>query len=130
MATKRTPGKAPASGLELLERWAHTELNSAELAIQACALIREYEAQPEKYPSDGAFRSSFSPLTAIFQQASVPEARALLRAEALPVLLRLYDERLATWRKLNSRGGYDSHANDLLFALKTVSYTHLTLPTN
>jgi hypothetical protein len=118
MVIKRHFGKAPSSGLELLERWAHTELDSAALALEACALIRDYEVHPEKFPSEGSFRSSFFPLAAIFQQASVPEAQALLREEALPVLLRLYDERLATWRKANVRGGYNSHANDLLFALK------------
>jgi hypothetical protein len=118
MATKKDSGKAPSSGLELIERWAHTELDSAALALQACELIHDYEAHPEKFPSEGSFRSSFFPLAAIFQQASAPAAQALLREEALPVLVRLYDERLTTWRKLNVRGGYDSHANDLLFALK------------
>ncbi len=106
------------SDLSPLERWAHTELDSVEVARQACALIRDYEAHPEKFSSEGAFRSSFSSLTAIFQQARGPETQALLRAEALPVLLRLYDERLARWSKAPGRGGHDSLASELLFALK------------
>jgi hypothetical protein len=115
MDLKKLLGKALESGLE---RWAHTELDSVELARQACGVIRDYEAHPEKYSSPDAFRSSFSSLTAIFQQPRTPEAQALFREEALPVLLRLYDERLAAWSKVKSRGSHDSRANELLFALK------------
>jgi len=118
MDLKRFFEKALSSDQGQLERWAHTELDSAELARQACALIHDYAAHPSKFPSEGPFRSNFSSLVAIFQQARTPEAQEVLRAEALPVLLRLYDERLAAWRRANAPGGYDSHANDLLFASK------------
>ncbi|HEX8704007.1 MAG TPA: HEAT repeat domain-containing protein [Myxococcaceae bacterium] len=110
--------KLRSSDLGPLERWAYTELDSAELARQACDIIRDYEAHPEKFPSPGPSRSNFSSLVTIFQQARVPEAQAVLRAEALPVLLRLYDGRLAVWRQTHGRGGYDSQAHELLFALK------------
>jgi hypothetical protein len=118
MDLKRFFEKALSSDMGPLERWAHTELDSVEQARQACAVIRDYEANPGKFSAEGFVRSHFSSVVAIFQQARVPEAQALMREEGLPVLLRLYDKHLAAWREAPVREGYDSRANDLLFALK------------
>jgi hypothetical protein len=124
---KKSPprGKQPqdAFGLAALQRWYETELDSAALAKQASELIHDFEAHPKHYHDPDSFTSVFHQIIGIFQQPTAQAAKDTLRAEALPVLLRLYDARLREWQKSKSKSKSrkdhdDSLANDLLFALK------------
>jgi hypothetical protein len=102
-----------------LKHWSTVELDSEQVARQACALILDFEAHPEKYTApEDFFTSPFHHIVGLFQQPTAQEAADTLKVEALPVLLRLYDARLREWRKTGPRKGYDRDANDLLFALK------------
>jgi hypothetical protein len=103
---------------EALEHWSKVDLGSAEAARQASRLVLDYEAHPEKYTDPEHISSPFHLIVGLFQQPTSKEAAVTLRAEALPSLLRLYDARLREWRKAGPQEGYDSVANDLLFALK------------
>jgi hypothetical protein len=114
--SEKQPRKGP--GLAELERWSETELDSAALARRACELIRDFVAHPQRYEEPDGFTSAFHRIIGIFQQPTVQEAKDTLRAEALPLLLRLYDAHLEQWRKSHPREGYDQAADDLLFALK------------
>ncbi len=102
-----------------LKHWSTVELNSKEIARQACALILDFEAHPEKYTApEDFFTSPFHRIVGLFQQPTVQEAADTLNDEALPVLLRLYDARLREWRKAGPREDYDRDVGALLFALK------------
>lgn len=123
MATKRPARKLPSKKKPAvkkpkeLERWSETDLDSKKSALQACALIRDFEAHPERYEDPKDFISGFHRIVGIFQQPTVQEAKDALRAEALPTLLRLYDARLEQWRE-GSPEEREGVASDLLFALK------------
>jgi hypothetical protein len=101
-----------------LEHWSKVDLDSAEFAHRASLLVLDFEAHPEKYTAPEELTSPFHDIVGLFQQPTVKEAAVILRAEALPALLRLYDARLREWRKVGPREGYDSAAGELLFALK------------
>ncbi len=126
MAAKKTTRKAKQRatrraelGPEALERWSRTELDCAELAHQACALIRDFEARPDEYAEPDGFTSGFHRIVGLFHQPTDPVAKGVLRTEALPILLRLYDSLLDHWYQSRLEQDDDASSYDLLFALKT-----------